>query len=162
FLFRLLPAQYPWAGGPPLSSSKIWDAAFNGPGPQISAYSASTYDKTIAFIQTHKDEPFFIHVAMHEPHTPHFPKPQFVKQFKHLEERQRVYAAVLAEADHGVGRILQTLDELDLAENTLVVFTSDNRPEATGRKKKQPPTILKNGVRSLGTYYSVPLRASLS
>ena len=42
--------------------------------------------------------------------------------------REDLYADVIAELDHSVGRILQRLDDLDLSEDTLVIFTSDNGP----------------------------------
>ena len=123
---------------------------FNGYGPQIPASDATTYDKTIEFITKHQDRPFFINVWMHEPHTPHWPKPEFLAPFKHLDEQHRVYAAILAEADHGVGRIMQTLDDLGLADNTLLVFSSDNGPEGTGGINRK-----EHGQTALGSYYSV-------
>jgi len=123
---------------------------FNGFGPQINAADASTYDKTIAFIKENKDNPFFVNVWMHEAHTPHWPKEQFLKEFENLDEQHQVYAAILAEGDCGVGRILKTLDDLGLADDTLVVFSSDNGPESTGGLNRK-----KWGDSALGTYYSV-------
>jgi N-acetylgalactosamine-6-sulfatase len=127
---------------------------FNGYGPGIPASDATTYDKTIEFMTTHKEEPFFINVWMHEPHTPHFPKEQFLKEFEHLDEQHQVYAAIIAEADYGVGRVLQALDDLGLAENTLVVFTSDNGPERTGKRNPRD-RFSDKGDSILFTYYSV-------
>ena len=76
---------------------------------------------------------FFLNLWIHEPHTPHYPKPEYLEKFSHLpNEADRIYAAVIAHADARVGELLATLDRLDLARNTLVVFTSDNGPENTG------------------------------
>lgn len=135
---------------PPTKYGYHESAVFNGTGPQVSASDASTYDKAIDFIKRNKDRPFFINVWMHETHTPHFPKPEFTEKFKHLSEREKVYAAIVAEGDHGVGRIMQTLDQLGLSQKTLLVFSSDNGPESAGKGKR-----MKSNPDGLGTYYSV-------
>ncbi len=88
--------------------------AFNVPGVQIR--TAETCPRTIDFIHRHKDQSFFINVWLHETHTPHYPLQKYLKHFQHLDEQQRVYAAVVAEADAGVGSILSTLKELGLDE----------------------------------------------
>ena len=126
---------------------------FNGYGPQIPASDATTYDRTIAFIRKHQEHPFFINVWMHEPHTPHWPKPEFMEAFKDLDKQHQVYAAILAEADHGVGRIMAVLDELGLAGNTVLIFSSDNGPENTGANSRRNSGD--NTGQGLGTYYSV-------
>ncbi len=145
----------------PLPTAYGYDetGVFNGHGPQISMADSSTYDKTIGFIRKHKDSPFFINVWMHQTHTPHYPKEKFLKKFKDLDEQHRVYAAIVAEGDHGVGQIMKVLDELDLANDTLIIFSSDNGPEGTlgpnqkihGKNKKPTPTE----PTPLGRYYSV-------
>jgi len=96
-----------------------------------------------------RQSPFFVNVWIHQTHTPHFAKERFLRDCGHLDERHRVYAAVVAEADHHIGRILRALDDLGLAENTLVVFSSDNGPEGTARDPKN-----KKGGGGYGTYYS--------
>ena len=130
--------------------------AFNIPGPQIR--TAETCPRTIDFIRRHKDQTFFINVWLHETHTPHYPQEKYLKQFQHLDEQQRVYAAVVAEADAGVGSILSTLKELGLDDNTLVIFSSDNGPEWTGKRTTQDDNSTGRG---LGTYYSVGETAGL-
>ncbi|WP_372808541.1 sulfatase-like hydrolase/transferase [Pontiella sp.] len=108
--------------------------------------------RAVDFIRRHKDRPFFINLWIHETHTPHYPQEQFLQQFQALEEQKQVYAAVIAEGDAGVGLVLDTLGELGLDENTLVIFSSDNGPEWTGTKKLTDDTSTGPG---LGTYYSV-------
>ena len=130
--------------------------AFNVPGVQIR--TAETCPRTVDFIRRHKDQPFFINVWLHETHTPHYPQEEYLKQFQHLYEQQRVYAAVVAEADAGVGSILNTLKELGLDDNTLVIFSSDNGPEWTGKRKATDDNSTGPG---LGTYYSVGQTAGL-
>jgi arylsulfatase A-like enzyme len=121
--------------------------AFNVPGEQIK--TAATCPLTVDFIRRHKDKPFFINVWLHETHLPHHPQEEFMKKFEHLDEQQQVYAAVVAEADAGVGSIMDELKKHGLDENTLVVFSSDNGPEWTGNASQK-----KKGA-GFGKYYSV-------
>ena len=109
-------------------------ASFNLAGEEI--LESETCGKTVEFIKKNKDKPFFINVWMHETHLPHYPQKKYMDQFSHLDEQKQVYAAVLAEGDAGVGMILQTLKNLNLDENTLVIFSSDNGPERTMEARK--------------------------
>ncbi len=104
---------------------------------------------TADFIRRHTDKPFFINLWLHETHLPHLAKRKYLDRFADLDERKRVYAAVVAEADEGVGLVMDTLKEAGIDENTLVVFASDNGPEWPGDKT----TKEKNGA--FGKYYSV-------
>ena len=79
--------------------------------------------RTIKFIKEHRDEPFFIYLAHAMPHVPLFTS----KRFKGKTKRG-TYGDVLEEIDWSVGQILKTLKKLDLDEDTLVIFTSDNGP----------------------------------
>jgi len=124
--------------------------AFNVPGVQIK--TAETCPRAVDFIRRHHDEPFYINVWLHETHTPHYPLEKYLRRFQHLDEQQRVYAAVVAEADAGIGSIFRTLEELGLDEKTLVIFSADNGPEWTGKRKATDDNSTGPG---LGTYYSV-------
>lgn len=75
------------------------------------------------FVNRHKDEPFFLCYHLHQPHVPRIPSPRF-RGKSGLGPR----GDVILEADWYVGEFLDTLDELGLAENTLIVFSSDNGP----------------------------------
>ncbi len=127
---------------------------FNGPGPQIKVNEPC--DKAIDFIKRHQKEPFFVNLWVHETHTPHYPSDESMKRYSNLDKQHQVYAAVAADGDKRIGRILDTLKELDLEDNTLVVFSSDNGPEITG--KPGPETAdsdAASGRPGLGEYYSV-------
>ena len=80
-------------------------------------------DKAIDFIQKNKDEPFFVYLPHPQPHVPLFVD----NVFKDTQKRG-LYGDVIHEIDYSVGRMLKTLKEEGLEENTLVVFTSDNGP----------------------------------
>jgi arylsulfatase A-like enzyme len=80
-------------------------------------------EKAIEFIKDHRDEPFFVYLAHNLPHIPLYAGEN------HLgKSRRGLFGDVIEEIDAGVGMILSTLEQLDLADNTLVVFTSDNGP----------------------------------
>ncbi|WP_404310533.1 sulfatase-like hydrolase/transferase [Neorhodopirellula lusitana] len=133
--------------------------AFNLPGKDTEQMpTAETCSRAVDFIQRHKDQPFFINLWLHETHTPHYPQEKYLKQFEHLDEQKQVYAAVVAEADAGVGSVLDTLKANGLDENTLVIFSSDNGPEFTSKKKEQDDNSTGPG---LGSYYSVGEKGNL-
>ena len=79
--------------------------------------------RTVKFIETHKKKPFFIYFAHAMPHVPLFTSEKFAGKTK-----RGLYGDVLEEIDWSVGQILSTLKRLDMDENTLVIFTSDNGP----------------------------------
>ncbi len=80
--------------------------------------------KAIAFVEKHRDKPFFLYLAHNAPHIPYAAKPELVT--KHAKAFEPTYAAVIESLDAAVGQLLAKLDELKLRENTIVVFTSDN------------------------------------
>lgn len=132
-------------------------AVFNGPGPQTDAFKL--YDEALGFIKRNKDVPFFINLWIHETHLPHYPPADSMAKYKHLSEQDQVYAAVVDGADQRIGKILNLLDKLNLAENTLVVFSSDNGPENTGNPTQlrhfNDPDAKVDGIEPYGKYYSV-------
>lgn len=75
------------------------------------------------YVKKHKDEPFFLYYALHQPHVPRLPNIMFAGKSK-LGAR----GDVILEADYCVEEFLKYLDELKLTENTIVIFTSDNGP----------------------------------
>jgi len=74
--------------------------------------------------------PFFLYLPLTSPHYPVCPKREFWGQGD-----CGAYGEFVVETDHHIGRILDFLDEADLAENTLVIFTSDNGPEMSWRPR---------------------------
>ena len=79
-------------------------------------------NKAINYISnTSKDQPFFLYFPLTSPHTPWFPS----KEFDGISEAG-VYGDFVAMTDDVVGQIMKVLDKMDIADNTLIVFTSDN------------------------------------
>jgi arylsulfatase A-like enzyme len=87
-------------------------------------------DRSVDFIERHKNEPFFLYVAHFGVHSPFHAKKELVEKFKDRKavggHRDPTYAAMIASIDESVGRILAKLDELGLADDTIVIFASDN------------------------------------
>ena len=132
-------------------------ATFNGSGTKDLPKSSSlAVDYVEEFIRKHKDKPFFINFWLHETHVNHYPKDRFMKQFASLNDKQQVYASVIAEGDESVGRIMSLLKELNIDKNTLLIFSSDNGPEWEGFEERHK--IKGDG---LGKYYSVGKTAGL-
>ena len=72
-------------------------------------------------------KPLFLYVAYNTPHIPLQAPPQYLERYAHITNPQRrTYAAMVSCMDDGIGRILATLDEKGLRDNTLIVFSSDN------------------------------------
>jgi N-acetylgalactosamine-6-sulfatase len=114
----------------PLPSAYGYDeyGAFNCAGEQMPVHDDA--ENTIRFIEKcHRaGKPFFVNLWLHEPHTPFHVLPKYRWRFPELEETDNIYAAVLSHADDRIGKVLDTIDRLELNENTLVIFSSDNGP----------------------------------
>ncbi|MCU0705547.1 MAG: sulfatase-like hydrolase/transferase [Fimbriiglobus sp.] len=86
------------------------------------------------FITANKDKPFFLYLAHYAVHTPLTAKKEMIEKYKPGplgRQSNPTYAAMVESMDESVGRILKTLDDLKLADNTVVIFTSDNGGLAT-------------------------------
>jgi arylsulfatase A-like enzyme len=141
-------------------------ATFNGSANnEIKSDGLASVDHAVDFIKRHKDQPFFVNLWLHETHLPHYPIDKYLEQFKDLDEQKKVYASVVAEGDEGVGRVLKLLKELDIDQNTLVIFSSDNGPELTRPKSAWYHNNKKkdrnNDMTGLGGYFSVGETAGL-
>lgn len=83
------------------------------------------------FIRQHQDQPFLLYLAHYAVHIPLKAKPGLIQKYKALsraDARQHnpIYAAMIQSMDESVGQILQQLQDLELDENTVIIFTSDN------------------------------------
>ena len=75
------------------------------------------------FVDDHADEPFFLYYALHQPHVPRLPSKRFVGS-TNLGAR----GDVIKEMDWCVGELVAKLDEHNLLDNTIIIFSSDNGP----------------------------------
>lgn len=79
--------------------------------------------KAVSYIEQHQREPFFLFFATHDPHVPRVPHERFVGT-----SGMGPRGDAILQADWSIGQVMQTLDRLKLADNTLVIFSSDNGP----------------------------------
>lgn len=93
------------------------------PATDMATLTQRYTDEAIAFIKKNQDQPFFVYIPHSMPHTRLDASPKFKGK-----SRRGLYGDVIEEIDFNVGRVLDTLNELNLAENTYVLFTSDNGP----------------------------------
>ena len=71
-------------------------------------------------------KPFFLHFAPYAVHAPLMPNPKYIGKYKDIDKREAAYATMIESADAALGSVLDTLDKLGVADNTIVIFTSDN------------------------------------
>ena len=87
-------------------------------------------DRAVEFIARNAQQPFFLYLPHFGVHAPYDAKPELVARFRDRPpvggHRNPTYAAMIASVDESVGRVMRALDEHDLAENTVLIFTSDN------------------------------------
>jgi arylsulfatase A-like enzyme len=87
-------------------------------------------DKAVDFIRRHQGHPFFLYLPHFAVHAPHDAKADWIARFKDKPgvggHNNPTYAAMIASVDESVGRVMQLLGELKLADNTVLIFSSDN------------------------------------
>jgi len=90
-------------------------------------------EKTVEFIETCTEQPFFAYAAYNAPHYPmHAPK-KYMDRFSHLSWDRQVMGAMISAMDDGVGDIISTLKRKGCYEDTVIFFSSDNGPSTESR-----------------------------
>jgi len=101
---------------------------------EVTGYADTLFtDKSIEFVQKNKDGPFFLYLAFVAPHfyvqAPEEDVKEFRGKFPEKDAKDPVnahYAAMVTRLDKEVGRLMKVLDDLKIADNTLIIFTSDH------------------------------------
>ncbi|MHC4533949.1 MAG: sulfatase, partial [Planctomycetota bacterium] len=107
-------------------------------------------EKSLEFLQNNKDNPFFLYVTHNTIHSPILAKKKLLEKYKNkpganLPQNNPIVAAMIEDLDDSVGKLLAKLDELDIADNTIVVFFGDNG----GLEKSAKQTPLRSGKANL-------------
>lgn len=114
-------------------------------------------NQTVEFIRRHRDQPFFVQISHFAVHIPLEAKPEAIR---HFEEKTKpdsllahpTYAAMVKHVDDSIGRIIKSLKDLKLEQETLLVITSDNgglRQSANGGMQISENSPLRNEKGSL-------------
>jgi arylsulfatase A-like enzyme len=83
--------------------------------------------EAVQFVERNKQQPFFLYLAYNAPHGPLQASEKYLQRFQHITNpKRKTYAAMVSAVDDGVGLLINKLEELNLAENTMVIFLSDN------------------------------------
>ena len=85
--------------------------------------------EAVEFIRQNRNQPFFLNLCHYAVHTPIQGKKSLVEKYESKEptnQKSPVYAAMVESVDDALGKIRQSLQELGLEKNTLIIFTSDN------------------------------------
>jgi arylsulfatase A-like enzyme len=116
----------------------------NGPSwdePDVSfraKSSAAIVDETIRFVTAHRDKPFYVNAWMLIPHATLNPTREQMHPYDQLQPGRgelpfksaaQIFYGSVTDMDEHIGHLLKALDQLGLAENTVVLFSSDNGPE---------------------------------
>lgn len=84
-------------------------------------------DAALKWVDSVRERPFFLYLAFHDVHAPFDPKPDLLAKYKtRTGVNEPSYAATVEAMDANVGRVLDALNKSGLAQNTYVIFTSDN------------------------------------
>lgn len=93
------------------------------------------------------DQPFFLNVWTHEPHLPIESDPQFMGLYDTEDVGQRQHHGNVTQLDHAFGMLMRALDEMQLTDNTVVIFTADNGPEGSGKPNLKNPGSMRDRTR---------------
>ena len=112
-------------------------------------------ENAVAAIEANANRAFFMYFALNAPHTPLQALRSDYDALEQIEdERLRVYAAMIRAADRAVGEIVTSLEEQGIADNTLIVFSSDNGgasyvgfPEINAPYRGWKATFFEGGIR---------------
>lgn len=114
------------------TQGRHFDFATNPPSehPREEYLADFLTDRAVEFIDRHAAEPFFLYLPHFGVHAPFEAKPELVKRFEGRQaaggHHDATYAAMIASVDQSVGWVIDALDTRGLAEQTVVIFTSDN------------------------------------
>ncbi len=137
-----------WKGSAEIASYRTWIMRDHEPVKTNKYLTDEFSDEAVKFVERNKEDPFFLFLSYNAPHAPLQASKKYLDRFPDIEnKRRKTYAAMVSAVDDGVGQVLSKLKELNLEENTIVVFLSDNGgPE---KKNASNNGILREGKGSI-------------
>ncbi len=108
--------------------------------------------QAISFIERNRDRPFFLYLAHNAPHSPFLVPDQYIEKYlkKGLPLREARIYGMITSLDENLGRLLETIDQAGIRQNTVVIFMSDNGGVSRYFRaglRGQKGTVYEGGVR---------------
>ena len=121
-------------------SYKTWIMRDHQPEKTDKYLTDAFSNEAVKFIEKNQKDPFFLYLAYNAPHGPLQATQKYLDRFNHIKNKKRkTYAAMVSAVDDGVGRILDRLESLEIIENTMIFFLSDNGgPESKNGSNNGP------------------------
>ena len=121
-------------------SYKTWILRNHKPVKPTKYLTDEFSDEAVSFVERNKEKPFFLFLSYNAPHGPLQATQEYLDRFPTIEEKKRkTYAAMVSAVDDGVGRLLKTLEDNKLTENTLIFFLSDNGGPTSKNASRNAP-----------------------
>jgi arylsulfatase A len=130
------------------------------PMGELKGYSAQNVaDEALDWLEHHrdKDAPFFLNIWFHEPHTPLAAPQDLISQYPHPKKRHSgaLYSGTIHNTDLAIKRMIAKIHEIDLPENTIIIYSSDNgsfRKDRTGGLRDKKGSNWDGGIRVPGIF----------
>ena len=125
----------------------------NGQQKPYAGYCTDVFFNTaMMFIEQSRDQPFFAYIPTNAPHAPYDVPESYVEPYraKGLNDKDARIYGMITNIDENVGRLMERLDRLGLAENTILVFMTDNGPTTqrfTAGLRNQKASVYEGGIR---------------
>lgn len=117
--------------GPDFFGNDYFDDTYvrDGVPEPVSGYVTDVwFDDALAFVEKHQDEPFFLYLATNAPHGPYYVEERYARPYadQGVSDTMARFLGMITNIDENMGRLLTRLDRLGLAENTILIFMTDN------------------------------------
>ena len=125
----------------------------NGEQKQFQGYCTDIFfDAAMRFVELNRDEPFFVYIPTNAPHSPYDVPESYIEPYaaKGLNDKDARIYGMITNIDENMGKLMAKLDELELAENTILIFMTDNGPTTqhfTAGLRDQKTTAFDGGIR---------------
>ena len=116
-------------------------------------YLTDTFtDKAIEFVEENSSSPFFLYMSYTAPHSPYQATEELIDRYSHIpDQERRTYLAMVESLDQNIGRLIKTLEDQGIRDNTAVFFLNDNGgtavADSNGPLRGSKRTLYEGGIR---------------